>query len=87
MKPIIYRVVFPFLLLSIIAFIEAIVQYRLWRKEKQRAKRQSFKSKHKAGALLCLVAFAVLVSYSGFLSQDAILQDYVVCEAVYIRSF
>lgn len=37
MIPIIYRVAFPFLL-SIIALIEAVVQYRLWKKEKQRAK-------------------------------------------------
>ena len=86
MIPIIYRVAFPFLLLSIIALIEAGVQYRLWRKEKQRAKK-TVRNKHKVIALFCLVAFVGLTSYSIYLSQDAILKDYVVCESVYIRGF
>lgn len=87
MIPIIYRVAFPFLLLSIIALIEAVVQYRLWKKEKQRAKKQPVRNKHKVITLFCLAAFVGLTSYSIYLSQDAILQDYVVCEGVYIRGF
>lgn len=87
MIPIIYRVVFPFLLLSIIALIEAVVQYRLWKKEKPRAPQKPVRNKHKIIALFCSVAFIGLTSYSIYLSQDAILQDYVVCEGVYIRCF
>lgn len=80
MIPIIYRVVFSFLLLSIIALIEAFVQYRLWKKEKPRAPKKAVRNKHKIMALFCSVAFVGLISYS-------IFQDYVVCEGVYIRCF
>lgn len=87
MIPIIYRVAFPFLLLSIIALIKAVVQYRLWKKEKPRAPQKPVRNKHKIIALFCSVAFIGLTSYSIYLFQDAILQDYVVCEGVYIRCF
>lgn len=85
MRIIAYRIIYPFITGGFLYLVISIVYQRNWLKNKS-SKKFAGNSK-KYVSIFFLILSLTTFSYSGFLSLDAILNDYVVINGIYLRSF
>lgn len=86
-RPVLYRIFFPFLLLFIIAFVYAFRQF-LKSKTEVRRKRSGIPSSEKKrkseivfASIICVLCF----SYMLYLSCDLVFRDYRTSEGVFLK--
>jgi hypothetical protein len=85
MWPVIYRILYPFIIGGLLLFFGAHSQYKSYKKLGQKDKTEKKRKRIIASFLFCISI--VIFSYSTFLSFDLILHDFTTCQGRYIKSF
>lgn len=84
MGSILYRIIFPGLVVSIIFALLAFFDYRVYKKRKMQGK-QTLTKKWKIVIFIAIALFGLFLS--GFYTLDLILQDYVTQQGVYNKTY
>ena len=80
-----YRIIYPFLVASVLFFIEFLILHFSWKKKKSKKKLDA--NKQKKISICFLILSLTAFSYSAYLSLDIIFKDYIVNNGIYLKYY